>query len=261
MRTDFRAGDGRPVLACAPDMPYLRCFRDERGYEHTYLLHGPGAGSRPRLLYWFRTPPNVSVGRSPLDDDAMRAIQDANGGLDFDWPDLLRARQKPLAPSAAATAGRRPRSRSEARRGSRPEKAETTEAAAPPPERDIEAGGEPEAAAAPVPAIAAAPDHPVAALIGGAGLARLRAQYAELRARVAERGAGTGRRERSAAQVEALDPDGWRAGEEVVLGIERFEAEAAAITADLARRRRRPSRRRRGRGAGAPPESDVAASE
>ena len=78
-------------------MPYLRFFRDERGYEHTYVLHGLRTSSRPRLLYWFRTPPNVNMGRLPLDEDAIRAIEDANGDLTFDWARMLRVKPKPAA--------------------------------------------------------------------------------------------------------------------------------------------------------------------
>ena len=52
----FRSGAaGRAARA----MPYLRFLRDDRGYEHTYVLHGLQSASRPSLLYWFRTPPNV----------------------------------------------------------------------------------------------------------------------------------------------------------------------------------------------------------
>ena len=56
-------------------MPYLRFLRDERGYEHTYVLHGMESGSRPSVLYWFRTPPNVSVGREPLDEGSDRGAR------------------------------------------------------------------------------------------------------------------------------------------------------------------------------------------
>ena len=56
-------------------MPYLRYSRDKRGYEHTYVLHGSRAGGRPRILYWFRTPPHVVVGRDALDEEATKAIE------------------------------------------------------------------------------------------------------------------------------------------------------------------------------------------
>ncbi|MCE2539551.1 MAG: hypothetical protein J4G16_03980 [Acidobacteria bacterium] len=238
-------------------MPYLRFSRDDRGYEHTYVLHGLRSGSRPRLLYWFRTPPNVNVGRLPLDEDAIRAIEDSNAELTFDWAKMLRVKPPP-APVRPDEDGRRSRSRSGARRERRaaPERPGAGRAADDRRRRaagpDAGRAGRQEALGAaagsggePDSGVAAA-GHPVAALVGDDGLARLRAQYAELRARLTESRAEPRLRERVSARVEALNPDGWRPGEEAVLGIERFESEAAAIKADLGRRRRRAPRGRRG---------------
>ena len=229
-------------------MPYLRFSRDERGYEHTYVLHGLRTGSRPRLLYWFRTPPNVNVGRLPLDEDAIRAIEDSNADLTFDWAKMLRVKPRPAPAGTDDDGGRRPRARSGARRERRPAGPQAVSAG-----DSVAASGSEEAAEADVGSsaeqgnrVAAADVHPVAALVGDDGLARLRAQYAELRARLTESRAEPRLREQVAVRVEALNPDGWRPGEEAVLGIERFEVEAAAIKADLGRRRRRSSRGRRG---------------
>ena len=47
------------------------------------------AGERPRLLYWYRTAPGIALGRSPLDEDAIRAIEEQHPGIDFDWPAIL----------------------------------------------------------------------------------------------------------------------------------------------------------------------------
>ena len=216
-------------------MPYLRFFRDERGYEHTYLLHGLRTGSRPRLLYWFRTPPNVSIGRLPLDEDAIRAIEDANADLTFDWARMLRVKPQPVSARAGGTAGRR-RSRGGSRRETPAETAPPDvvdepreaplageKAAAVGHDVELEAWESPATSATTEEAAVGADEpreaatgrgHPVAALVGDDGLARLRAQYAELRARVAESRAEPPVREQVAARVEALNPDGWRAGEE-----------------------------------------------
>ena len=46
-------------------MAFVRVSRDKRGYEHIYLIDATarrGKASRPRVLYWFRTPPGVMVG-------------------------------------------------------------------------------------------------------------------------------------------------------------------------------------------------------
>jgi len=65
---------------------YLKFSRDKRGYEHFYLVQPSNRGkSRPRVLYWFRTPPGVKVGRSPFDPDMRRALEAQNPDVEFDW--------------------------------------------------------------------------------------------------------------------------------------------------------------------------------
>ena len=73
-------------------MPFLRFSRDRRGYENTFLLHAArprGERDRPRLLYWFRTPPHLKVGRTPFDEEAIRLLEDAHPEVEFDWSRLL----------------------------------------------------------------------------------------------------------------------------------------------------------------------------
>ena len=74
-------------------MPFLKFSRDRRGYEHFSIVE-PSAGrrgktSRPRVLFWFRTPPQVKVGREPFTDEIRRAIEVQNPGLKFDWVRLM----------------------------------------------------------------------------------------------------------------------------------------------------------------------------
>ncbi len=69
----------------------LRFSRDKRGYEHFYLIHQSNnrrGRSRSRLLYWFRTPPGVKVGRPPFDDDMRRTIEARYPDITFDWKTL-----------------------------------------------------------------------------------------------------------------------------------------------------------------------------
>ena len=67
-------------------MPFLKFSRDKRGYENYYLFEGKG---RPRLLFWFRTPPQVKVGRAPFSDDVRKMVEAQNPGMTFDWPRLM----------------------------------------------------------------------------------------------------------------------------------------------------------------------------
>ncbi len=234
-------------------MPFLRFSRDKRGYENTYVLHGFRSGdrTRPRVLYWFRTPPNVKVGRLPLDEEAIRAIEESNPDLAFDWTKMLRVRpnapRRPTKRTSEGGASRRPfapdRSRPRATLPAAPVDAQPND----PDDGTAEAVGLVEGDAD----VAVTGDgerevewrHPVAGLIGDDALARIRARYAELRARLAEKRTAPNVRDAMEARVEALNPDGWREGEAIVRGIEHFEANVEEIKQALGRR---PRRRRGG---------------
>ena len=72
-------------------MCFLKFSRDRRGYEHFYLVEpvtGRRGKTRQRVLYWFRTPPNVKVGREPFDAHVRRALEAQYPGVTFDWEQL-----------------------------------------------------------------------------------------------------------------------------------------------------------------------------
>ena len=230
-------------------MPYLRFARDKRGYENTYVLHTFRRDGRfhPRLLYWFRTPPSVKVGRVSLDADAIRAIEESNPDLSFDWAKMLKVRGRSTKPLKVQ--GRRktaseisspvesppPVVAAEAppveavREEMMPQEAVSTELAPP----DVD-GGEDEGEAE--------WQHPVVTLMGDEALARIRARYAEIQVRIAEKFGSPAVGEKIRARAEALNPDRWATIEEAVRSIETFEAEAEAIRGVLGRRRRRSRR-------------------
>src|SRR6185436_4121288 len=74
-------------------VPFLKFSRDRRGYEHFSIVEPSsgrrGKSSRPRVLFWFRTPPQIKVGREPFTDEVRRAIEAQNPGLRFDWVRLM----------------------------------------------------------------------------------------------------------------------------------------------------------------------------
>ena len=82
-------------------MPFLRFSRDKRGYEHFYLIE-PVPGRRGRsghqILYCFRTPPNVKVGRGPFAEHVRRALEAQNPGVRFDWDALISTPIPPREP-------------------------------------------------------------------------------------------------------------------------------------------------------------------
>jgi hypothetical protein len=110
-------------------VPYLKFSRDKRGYENFYLIEPPSGGrdqrgkARPRLLFWFRTPPSVKVGRAPFSDDVRKMIEAQNPGLRFDWPRIMST---PIPPPDADHWRERRRVEKAARRAARD--AESTEA-------------------------------------------------------------------------------------------------------------------------------------
>jgi len=80
-------------------VPYLKISRDKRGYETYFLLEPPADRSkhaRPRLLFWFRTPPQVKIGREPFSEEIRQAIESQNPDLRFDWPRLMATQPPPL---------------------------------------------------------------------------------------------------------------------------------------------------------------------
>ena len=73
-------------------MPFLKFSRDKRGYEYVYLVHAAnrrGRPSRPRILYWYRSPPGIKVGRKPFDDEIRRTLEAQNPGVVFDWKSII----------------------------------------------------------------------------------------------------------------------------------------------------------------------------
>ncbi len=84
---------------------------------------------------------------------------------------------------------------------------------------------------------------PVEQQVGHEQLTRLRARYAELLARITERGGDAERIEALRTQAESLNPDTWVTDEEVRQGIEAFEPKIRDLRAALGLRRRRRSRR------------------
>ena len=288
----------------------MRFTRDKRGYETTSLVHASrrGGRSRPRVLYWFRTPPGIKVGRPALDEDAIRWIEEHNPDIEFDWPKILEA-QPPAAPAKApARQGDEGRNRSGRRDRSRQSRPAPQQRPAPPPapsepelfeperepsepetelelsepELDLEpelSEPETESLDAEPSAVAQAfeqlthpeaeeavepPTMPVEHHVGPEQLTRLRARYAELLARITERGGDPERIEALRSQADSLNPDTWVTDDEVRQGIEAFEPKIRDLRAALGLRRRRRSRRggrRRkssggGEGAAPPPASE-----
>jgi hypothetical protein len=284
-------------------------------------VHSPrrrGGRGEPRILYWFRTPPGVRVGRSALDEEAIRLLEEHNPDVHFDWTRMLKQAQGPTAEPRHAQPPQRRRGQPRDARsrppgppamrtepGPKPEPARPeiqqvesdVEALAPEIESvehdaeefdreadAIEDAYESEEPVAidpePIDALTAFTDEPADATgavesstepeldairddepdldvreerppaaaearLGAEGLARLRVRYAEVLARIAERGGDEAARAELKERAERLNPDAWVTDEEVRNALEQYEAVFDSLRAVVGRRRRRRRRRER----------------
>lgn len=254
-------------------MPFLRFSRDARGYESTYLCHTFRRSSGPpelRVLYWFRSPPDVKVGRPALAPDVIRAIEESNPTLRFDWDKILKVKPPPPPdPGRAGRDERRPRRRrgkdaaetkspATSSRSATPSRAPSGESAASrrtgsaevpaKPAEAVDAGGSASDLMPQPGEVGVDTDEPLRhvalAVTDDEGLARLRARYAEIQTRIGDRFRDPARLEELRAQAALIDPDGWRTIDEARARIASLDDTTAALRKILGRRRRV----RRGRG-------------
>lgn len=238
-------------------MPFMRFSRDRRGYEHTYVLHTTRGQGRqePRILYWFRTPPHVRVGRAAIDEEAIRLLEGAHPDVQFEWSRMLKA-QPPPQPMPEEQGGRRRRDRGRQDRGRTQEPRH--EAVAPSIEREeIEPPQplEPIEALEPMepiePMEPLEPQEPLErigepkSLLDSAVLEQLRTRHAELLTRINQRIADAVQRDVLRGEAERLNPETWVTPDEARTGLEHFEQWFEAIRAQLPQPNRRRRRRRR----------------
>jgi hypothetical protein len=256
-------------------VPFMRFSRDRRGYEHTYVLHTTRGQGRqePRILYWFRTPPHVRVGRAAIDEEAIRLLEGAHPDVQFEWSRMLKA-QPPPQPLPEEQASRRRRDRGRQDRG-RTQGPRREQVAPPVDHEEIEPSpretAEPEVVAELEPIEPLEPLEPMEpmeameavvepreraeskGLLDSAVLEQLRTRYAELLTRINQRIADPVQRDVLRGEAERLNPETWVTPQEARTGLEHFEQWFEAIRAQLpqpSRHRRR--RRKRGGGGNRP---------
>jgi hypothetical protein len=221
-------------------LPFLRLTRDRRGFENTFLLHADRPGDRPRLLYWYRTAPGIMLGRSPLDEDAIRTIEDSHPDIEFDWPAIL-ALSEVMTPEDEAPARPQPKRKKQGpppqqQRDQRPREprrdqpsdaeADTSTDAAAMPESfdepaeyaDLEAPAESIESAATKPA-APQGNRLLEELVGREIAGRLRARYAEIMTRIHEKEGEGAERDAWVKRAEPLNPDSWVTPDAILDGV------------------------------------------
>lgn len=219
-------------------MPFLRVLRDKRGYETTYLMHWfrEGSRQRSRVLYLFRTPGGVRVGRVALEPDVLRLIEQRHPDIAFDWHAILEQQQ--VIESAPEVRRRRPRR----------DEAAVVAPDALPAGRDTggESGegeaSEPDVSAADTPVVPAVP----AALEGetpAEQMAFLDRTYPAVRERIATRVADPARRDVLLALADRLNPTAWTDADQITTGLQQASEALARLSIVLGRRRRRGRKR------------------
>lgn len=213
-------------------MPFLRVIRDKRGYETTYLMHWfrEGNRQRSRILYVFRTPGGVRVGREPLEPEIRREIEAQHPDIAFDWDAVYGNRQ-------VVESVRTPRRRRAVAAQARPQR-DAMEAGARPAIAPGEAGAVPEPSAArpqiPPSIEGTTPDEQIAFLAQW---------YPAIRERVLERISDPARREALLVLAERLNPAAWTDADQIAAGLQQASEALERLARVFARRRRRARRR------------------
>lgn len=197
-------------------------------------MHADRPGDRPRLLYWYRTAPGIVQGRSPLDEEAIRTIEEQHPDIDFDWPAILALAQvmtpedeAPARPPQQQRQGKRQRGREP-----RPQQPSTAPAA-----EQTAADDAPEPAEADTePVVVEVPPARnllVEELAGREIGARLRARYAEIIGRIQALDVDGSVKDSWFKRAEAIDPETWMTPEQVLEGVRNADAQFEKLKSEL----------------------------
>jgi hypothetical protein len=216
-------------------VPFVRVIRDKRGYETTYLLHWYREGRRQhsRILYVFRTPGGVRVGRTALEPDVLRQIERRYPDITFDWA-AVRENQQVVEPSIE------PR-----RRRVRRDESDTSV-----PDGPAAAVAGPEPPTPPRPAVPAA----IEGATPDEQLAFLAQWYPIIRDRIPQRTTDPARAEALLALTERINPGAWTDADEITTGLQQASEALERLSHVFARRRRRSRRRTADSGAAGAPD-------
>ena len=194
-------------------------------------MHADRPGDRPRILYWYRTAPGIVLGRAPLDEDAIRAIEDQHPDIEFDWPAIL-ALSEVMTPEEEAAA---PRPSASARKNKkdrglrREDRADTSRGAvvevannAPAENQEPEELQEPEQPQEPQ-ELQEPRNRLLEELAGREIGSRLRARHAAIIARIEELDVDGSEKDALFKRAEALDPELWMTPESVLESVRKSD--------------------------------------
>ena len=212
-------------------MPFLRVIRDKRGYETTYLMHWirEGTRQRSRILYVFRSPGGMRVGREALEPDVLKQIEAQHPDVEFDWQAVFHNQQV----IESAPEPRRQRKRPAAEGGGE----------ASPPQQQPQA----QRFTVPTAVEGATPDEQIAFLAKW---------YEAVREKIPQRVPDPARQQVLLALCERLNPAAWTDADQITAGLQQAGEALQRLSHVFAKRRRRSKKR-----SGAKPETPAAPQE
>jgi hypothetical protein len=227
-------------------VPFLRVIRDKRGYETTYLMHWYREGNRQRsrILYVFRTPGGVRVGRAALEPEVLRQIEQRYPDIAFDWP-VVRDNQQIVDSTPDLRPRRERRPKRDDEETDAPQQASAPAAPARIRERKPDAAPPETATSAQPPPVP--PRPPIPSAIEGATpdeqIEFLATWYPIVRDRISTRTADPARRELLLAVAERLNPTAWTDADQITSGLQAAGEALERLSAVLGKHRRRARRR------------------
>jgi len=210
-------------------VPFLRVIRDKRGYETTYLMHlyREGQRQRSKILYVFRTPGGVRVGRDPLEPEILRQIEAQYPDIPFNWAAVRESQQ--LIETSVEPRRRRPRRDEET-----PVAVTAPVSVAPIAAPTLPASAAPDRIAIPAVIEGATPDERIAFLAHW---------HPIIRERIPHRTSDATRQEALNALADRLNPANWTDADEITAGLQQAAEALERLSHVFAKRRRRGRRR------------------
>jgi len=199
-------------------VPFLRVIRDKRGYETTYLMHWIREGSRQRsrILYVFRSPGGMRVGREALEPDVLRQIEAQHPDIEFDWQAVFHNQQ--VIESTPEQRRLRKRAPAEGSSEAQPQQP-------PPPASRF---------SVPAVIVGATPDEQIAFLAKW---------YDAVREKIPQRAPDPARQEVLFALCERLNPASWTDADQITAGLQQAGEALQRLSHVFAKRRRRAKKR------------------
>jgi hypothetical protein len=223
-------------------VPFIRIVRDKRGYETTYLMHWyrDGNKQRSRILYVFRSPGGVRVGRAPLEPEILRGIEAQYPDIAFDWKAVVD-NQQVVEPAPEM---RRPRKRNRTAEEPTGDAVKADAATADAMTADAMTADTVKNVAAVLGAGQPPPPRPaIPSVLEGATpdeqIAFLGKWYPVVRERIPQRTADPTRREALMALAERLNPATWTDADQITAGLQQAAEALERLSRVFSKRRRR----------------------